>query len=633
VDRDRARQPRLRLPPIRALAAAALAALAVGGASHAAPARDDTAWLQAKLDAGGAVFLPKLDGGACYAARGLWVSRDDTTISSDGACVVALGPGEPRLGPVQPANAVFNVTHSRLFDPQPVRVAISDLGIVVPAAVRMSGIAILGHEVTLDRVSVEGAPKNDVALANGAEGPVERVAILDSVLTGATHDVVSAWGALGLRVEGSTLRGGRAGLHIRAGDAGEPTADVTVRGNTIAGNAGAGVVLDLFPAGRLPVIATDISIGGNHILRNGGAGIQVNGFQRDGLGRIDLGANVLDGNRGGAIAHGDLVTADRPAPPPWRPSAATLARAGRDDTPWLQARLDAAGGTIFLPALPNGGCYATRGLWVSHDETTITSDGACIVSLGPGQVRLRSPDGDPIAADAVFFVNRSELTKPTPVGIRIENLRIIVPSGQSMSGVSTFGHDVTLSRLAIGGAPKDDIAIGGRANGNGLAENVAVLDSTLAGAGRNAISAFGVIGLRVERNTIEGVRDEPRGQPAAGIDVEPDERSQPTLAVRIAGNTFRDNAGVGILLSLDSNSGPDVLASGLEVAGNIVIGNGHQAGPPMRAGIAIVGGQDGGAGTLALKNNVVHDNGGDGILMRNVRLLVDASGNDVHDNG
>lgn len=43
-------------------------------------ARDDTAWLQAQLDAGGAVFLHKLPGGECYATRGLWVSRDGTNV-------------------------------------------------------------------------------------------------------------------------------------------------------------------------------------------------------------------------------------------------------------------------------------------------------------------------------------------------------------------------------------------------------------------------------------------------------------------------------------------------------------------------------------------------------------------------
>ena len=80
-----------------------------------------------------------------------------------------------------------------------------------------------------------------------------------------------------------------------------------------------------------------------------------------------------------------------------------------------------------------------------------------------------------------------------------------MPQTVSMYGVVVAGHDVTLSRLEIEGFPKDDVLIGGRGNGNGYTANVAVLDSTLSGAKRNAISAFGVIGLRIEGNTIEGV--------------------------------------------------------------------------------------------------------------------------------
>src|SRR4051812_12591936 len=85
--------------PFGALVAvvASLAAL-LGLASSAGGAlRDDTEWLQAKLDAGGAFFLPRLPDGRCYATRGLWVSRDDTTVTSDGACMIALGPGEGRI--------------------------------------------------------------------------------------------------------------------------------------------------------------------------------------------------------------------------------------------------------------------------------------------------------------------------------------------------------------------------------------------------------------------------------------------------------------------------------------------------------------------------------------------------------
>jgi hypothetical protein len=81
-----------------------------------------------------------------------------------------------------------------------------------------------------------------------------------------------------------------------------------------------------------------------------------------------------------------------------------MAAPARDDTAWLRARLD-AGGTIVLPKLPNGQCYATRGLWVSHDDTAIKSDGACLVALGRGEARLETRSGKPMYANAVFFVS------------------------------------------------------------------------------------------------------------------------------------------------------------------------------------------------------------------------------------
>jgi hypothetical protein len=307
----------------------------------------------------------------------------------------------------------------------------------------------------------------------------------------------------------------------------------------------------------------------------------------------------------------------------------TSSAGGRDDTAWLQARLDRRGGTIFLPSLPNGECYATRGLWVSHDYTTITSDGACVVSLGLGAVRLRSNDGDPIAASAVFFVNRSSPSRPAPVGVTISNLRIVVPDGQGMYGVAVFGHGTTLSHLDIGGSPKDDVLVSGRANGNSYVGRVAILDSTLSGAQRNAISAVSVIELRIEGNVIQGVRDSPPGQPAAGIDLEPDDRGQPAFGVHILHNTISDNAGPGILLELESNEGPAVLATNIEITDNTILRNALKPFPPKKAGIVLAGGQDGGQGTLVLKRNVVHGNGGAAILVSRLTLLVDASDNDV----
>jgi hypothetical protein len=644
-------------------------------APRAAAGRDDTAWLQAKLDAGGAIFLPKLPNGECYATRGLWVSRDGTSITSDGACIVALGPGEARIrtGAGRPvrANAVFFLDHSSIFEPLPVRVSISGLHIRIPAARHMLGVAVSGHEVTLDNLEISGSPTIDVAVGGGrigAGGLTARVDIHDCLLTGGRRDLLTVFGPIGLRIEDNTLSGGRgAGLHLRAADRGQPTLDVHVAGNTIVDNAGPGILIDLDPKNGLPVLASGIELRGNHVLGNArGApavrrgGIVLAGGQRDGEGELRLTQNVvrgnsgpgilgrkanlvvtasgndLSGNRGGATRGVRLAAA---TPVPARPGL-RLARflvpsalgTTRDDTARLQARLDAGAGTVFLPKLPDGECYATRGLWVSHDDTTITSDGACIVSLGPGEVRLHSTDGDPIPAGAVFFVNRSRPSKPAPVGITISNLRIVVPDGEPMYGIAVQGHQVTLSHLEISGFPKDDVLIGARGNGNGYAGGVAVLDSTLSGAKRNAVSATGVIGLRIEGNTIEGVRDAPPGQPAAGIDVEPDDRGQPALGVRIVHNTIRDNAGPGILLELETNNGNSVLATDLEISGNTIVRNALRRTPPKRAGIVLAGGQDGTDGTLVLKDNVVRDNGGPGILATRLKLAVRASGNDLGGN-
>jgi hypothetical protein len=588
------------------LVAAVVALVFLGLGAHAgAGTRDDTAALQAKLDAGGPVFLPKLPGGQCYATRGLWVSRDDTSVTSDGACIVALGLGPARLDPTAPkphyADAVFYINHSDIRAPVPARVSISGLHITVPKRLRMRGIATVGNEVTLSGLRIDGGPVNDVLIGAGAlgsGGPIVRIALTDSTLAGAQRDAVLAYGPVGLRIEGNTVTRARgAGVHVAAADRGQPVLDTHVVGNTITGNRGAGVLVDLAPSDGPVLLAKDIEVADNRLLRNHGGGV---------VRRVTR-----------ARVQPRLLRSVAPA-------------STGDDTTWLQSRLDRGGGTIFLPKLPGDACYATRGLWVSHDHTTITSDGACIVALGLGPIRLRSTDGDPIASDAVFFVNRSSPKQPAPVDVTISNLRIVVPAGiPAMYGVAIFGHRVTLSHLDIGGVPKDDVTISGRANGNSYAGDISLLDSTLSGAARNAVSVTGAIGLHIERNTIQGVRDSPPGQPAAGIDVEPDTRDRPASDLHIVGNTIQDNAGPGILLELEPNEGPAVLATGIEISGNTIVRNALKPTPPKRAGIVLAGGQDGGAGTLLLKDNVVRGNGGVPILETHMKLLVDASDNQL----
>jgi hypothetical protein len=273
----------------------------------------------------------------------------------------------------------------------------------------------------------------------------------------------------------------------------------------------------------------------------------------------------------------------------------------RDDTAALQAQLD-AGGTVFVPRLPGGECYATHGLWVSLDGTRILSDGACVVALGPGPVRLHSPDGDPIAADAIFYVNRSNEQNAAPHGVTIEGLRLVVPRSASMFGIEIYGHDVSVERVHVEGNPVDSLLVGGRANGDGYSSNVTIRDSSLTGGTRNVVSVTSVRGLTIERCLITGADDtnylsetgQAWGNPAAGIDLEPNSPGDPIVDVRITGNRIERNAGPGVLVALqpDSEASPSVT-----IAGNRITDNGVKQTPPVRGGIVVTGSRNGLAAT------------------------------------
>src|SRR5262249_15508704 len=136
--------------------------------------------------------------------------------------------------------------------------------------------------------------------------------------------------------------------------------------------------------------------------------------------------------------------------------AADAPTVARDDTAWLQTALD-AGRHVTLQPLPGGACYQTRGLWVSVDGTRIDSTGACLQYLGPGPVRLHSSDGDPIAANAIFFVNRSSASSVLPQHVSISNLRLVVPRGTDGFGVLVAGSDVTVAGVRTSGSPLDAV--------------------------------------------------------------------------------------------------------------------------------------------------------------------------------
>jgi hypothetical protein len=289
---------------------------------------------------------------------------------------------------------------------------------------------------------------------------------------------------------------------------------------------------------------------------------------------------------------------------------------GRDDTAWLQQRLD-EGGRIFLPKLRDGDCYATRGLWVSHSGTRLGSNGACIVYLGPGPVRLHSSDGDPMPANAIFVVNRSSTRGAPPRSIVISDLTLIVPIGTDGYGVVVAGTQVTLANLAIDGVPVDGVTVTGRGNGLGYAGSVKIRNTLIRGAQRNGISVVSAKGVVIDGNTITGVgligMSNPELGPWAGIDVEPDMTSYPIRRVSITRNTISGNAGAGVLLALETGTGRPGVADQIALLGNAITFNGVLRGSWIRGGVCLQGGQSDGRGTLRLVANEIAGNGGYGL--------------------
>lgn len=279
-------------------------------------------------------------------------------------------------------------------------------------------------------------------------------------------------------------------------------------------------------------------------------------------------------------------------------------------------------------------------MWVTRDDTRIVSDGACVRGIGPGEVRIRSTDGDPIAAEAVFYISRTNFLEPAPVRVTISGVRIDVPEPAELYGVAVLGHQVTVQNVEVTGAPIDAVYVGGRAN-DGFAARVVIADSRLRGGRRNVVSVVGGVDVRIVGNEITGGSDtyptapgRRFGNPAAGIDVEPGGRGAPTLGVRIADNLIADNAGPGILLALSTNQGLPVLGSQIEIVGNQILRNGRKATPPQLGGIVFNGGQDGGGGRVVVERNVIADNGGAALQGRaDVNLVIEAKDNDVRANG
>ena len=288
-----------------------------------------------------------------------------------------------------------------------------------------------------------------------------------------------------------------------------------------------------------------------------------------------------------------------------------------DSTAFLQHELD-RGGRIFLARLPGGRCYRTRGLWITRSGTELVSDGACLEALGPGPVRLRSLDGDPISSSAVLFVNRAA-GGARPAYIRLQGLRIVVPRAADSFGIAISGDHVLVRGVVVEGEPIDALEIGGRSHEP--ARDVTVLRSRLLGGRRNVLSVVSAVGVRIERSVLSGSSDDyappgaasSTGNPSAGIDIEPNGRVDPVVDVRVEHNLIERNAGPGILLALSTDTGLPFRATGFVITGNRILDNGVAKTPPQQGGIAFQGGQSDGGGFAVVTGNVIEGNAGAGL--------------------
>ena len=317
----------------------------------------------------------------------------------------------------------------------------------------------------------------------------------------------------------------------------------------------------------------------------------------------------------------------------------TVTPPARDATAALQAALD-RGGRIFLPRLPDGKCYRTRGLWVSRSGTELTSNGACLEAIRPGPVRLQSPDGDPITSSAVLFISRAA-GGLRPLLVKISDLRIVVPRQSASYGVAVFGDFVTLRNVDVEGAPIDALVVGGR--GTPPVLNLTVDRCGFIAARRNVISIVSAIGMKVTSSLLSGASDDYRapgadsvtGNPSAGIDIEPDDPDDPIINLEIRGNTIEQNAGPGILLALSTADGLPHRATGIAILKNRILGNDRATTPPLKGGISFQGGQADGKGVVSVVDNVITGNGGAGLQghpTEGTIMRVLASGNDLRGN-
>jgi hypothetical protein len=298
--------------------------------------RDDTRSLQRQLDKGGTITLNALAGGVCYQTRGLWVSKDGTTITSpDGACIQYLGrSSDARLqsgdGDLIYANAVFFVNRSSMTAATPQHIRISNLRLVVPNGTADEqnvnyGVLVAGNDVTVDNIRVEGAPLDAVQVTGRANGSscncASQVVISNTKISAGRRNGISIVSGIGVTLDSNVIQGAGnqsllagaavadtgpwAGIDVEPDLTFYPIKQLTITRNTISNNGGAGVLLALDLNGTLPDVADQLVLDANTITGNGvgngsflHGGICLQGGQAGGNGHLSVTNDQITNNTG-----------------------------------------------------------------------------------------------------------------------------------------------------------------------------------------------------------------------------------------------------------------------------------------------------------------------------------------------
>ncbi|TML16704.1 MAG: hypothetical protein E6G33_04900 [Actinobacteria bacterium] len=72
------------------------------------------------------------------------------------------------------------------------------------------------------------------------------------------------------------------------------------------------------------------------------------------------------------------------------------------------------------------------------------------MALGPGEGRIKRADGSLVRANAVFYIDHSNVRQPQPVRVSVSGLHITVPLAKRMNGVAVHGHEVTPHPWPVG---------------------------------------------------------------------------------------------------------------------------------------------------------------------------------------